>query len=107
MNYEQAEARANIMKALAHPVRVILVEALSKGDRCGCELQPLVDVDQSTLSRHLAQLKQAGIVTERKEGQKVFHHLECPCMLHAFECSLEVLRSVTARQKRALRGMVA
>ena len=105
MNYEQAKARADILKALAHPIRVLLLDALSRGDRCVNELNELVDVDQSTISRHLAQLKQAGIVSERKEGSKVIHHLACPCMLRAFECSVEVLKTVTKRQSTVLKGV--
>ena len=105
MNYEQAKARADILKALAHPMRVLLLDALSRGDRCVNELNELADVDQSTISRHLAQLKQAGIVSERKEGSKVIHHLACPCMLRAFECSVEVLKTVTKRQSTVLKGV--
>jgi len=91
MKYEQAKMRAEILKAIAHPVRVLVVDALSQGDLCVSELNDLVDVDQSTLSRHLAQLKKAGIVTERKDGVKVIHHLETPCILRAFDCVQEVL----------------
>ena len=105
MNYEQAKARADILKALAHPIRVLLLDALSRGDRCVNELNELADVDQSTISRHLAQLKKAGIVTEHKEGAKVIHHLACPCMLRAFECSVEVLKTVTKRQSIVLKGV--
>ncbi len=104
MNYQQAKIRADILKALAHPIRVMLVAALAKDDQCVQELNKLAEVDQSNISRHLAQLKRAGIVTERKQGQKVIHHLECPCILRAFECSVEVLRSVSARQKKAIQG---
>ena len=105
MNYEQAKARADILKALAHPIRVLLLDALSRGDRCVNELNELADVDQSTISRHLAQLKKAGIVSERKEGAKVIHHLACPCMLRAFDCSVEVLKTVTKRQNTVLRAV--
>jgi DNA-binding transcriptional ArsR family regulator len=98
MNMEQARIKAEIMKAMSHPIRIILVDALSKGDRCVCELQPLVGIDQSTLSRHLSQLKRAGIVSERKEGVKVIHHLETPCILKAFDCAEKVLQQRHARQ---------
>ena len=104
MNYDQAKIRADILKALAHPIRVLLVEALSKGDRCVNELNELADVDQSTISRHLAQLKKVGIVSERKQGVKVIHSLSCPCMLRAIDCSVEVLKTVTKRQRTVLRG---
>lgn len=106
MNFRQAMVRAVILKALAHPVRVLLVDALSRGDMCVNELTALAGVDQSNVSRHLAHLKRVGIVTERQEGQRVIHHLECPCILKAFDCSVEVLRSVAARQRQALEGIV-
>ena len=102
MNYEQAKARAEILKALAHPVRILLLDALSRGDRCVNELIGLAEVDQSTISRHLSQLKRAGIVTERKEGTKVIHHLSCPCMLQAFECTVEVMKKVSKRRASLL-----
>ena len=104
MNYEQAKARADILKALAHPIRVLLVEALSRGDRCVNDLTELAEVDQSTISRHLTQLKKAGILTERRDGLKVMHHLACPCMLKAFDCAVDVIQSVTRRNGRILKG---
>ncbi len=102
MNYKKTQARALIMKALAHPVRLIVVDALSKRDLCVRELNNLVGVDQSTLSRHLARLKQTGIVTERKEGVKVFHHLATPCILKVFECTERVLATRLKEQAALL-----
>jgi ArsR family transcriptional regulator len=103
MKYEEAKARADIMKALAHPVRFLLVDAMSRGDLCVKELNKLADVDQSTLSRHLAQLKKVGIVSERKEGTKVIHHLACPCILQAVDCSMQVLKIELDRRRKVLR----
>ena len=102
MNYQQAKIRADILKALAHPTRVLLVDALSKGDRCVNELNERVKVDQSTVSRHLAILKKVGIVSERKEGLRVIHHLACPCMLRAFDCTVEVMKSEAKRREKAM-----
>ena len=93
MNYQQAKVRAEILKALAHPVRVLIVETLSKGDRCVCELNKLADIDQSNISRHLAVLKKAGMVTDRRDGMKVFYHLQTPCILNALKCTVEVMRA--------------
>lgn len=103
MNYEEAKARAAILKALAHPIRFLIVDALSRGDLCVTELNRLVDVDQSTISRHLAQLKKTGIVTQRKEGAKVIHHLACPCILQAVDCSMQVLKIELERRRKVLR----
>ena len=103
MNIEEAKIRSDILKALANPIRVLLVDALSRGDKCVNELNELVDVDQSNISRHLAHLKKAGIVSERREGTKIVHHLACPCILQASECTLDVIRSDTKRRQGIIR----
>ena len=93
------------MKALAHPVRILLVNALTGNDQCVCVLNKLADIDQSGLSRHLAVLKKAGIVSDRREGMKVFYHLETPCILKAFECAVDVVRSDAKRRNENLKAV--
>lgn len=105
MNYEQAQIRSEIMRALAHPVRVLIVDTLTTGDQCVCELNALADIDQSGLSRHLAILKRAGIVSDRREGMKVFYHLETPCILKAFDCAVDVVRADAKRRNAALKAV--
>lgn len=105
MNYQQAKVRADIMKALGHPVRVLIVQALTDGEQCVCELNKLADIDQSGLSRHLASLKRAGIVSDRREGMKVFYRLETPCILKAFECAVDVVRADAKRRNEHLNGV--
>lgn len=102
MNHLEAQARARILKALANPIRIRIVEELSRGERCVCELQPLFQIDQSVLSRHLAHLKNVGIVTERREGVRIVHRLACPCILNALECTLDVLKREHRRQRKVL-----
>ena len=102
MNDAEAKARAQILKALGHPTRLRIVDELSRGDRCGSELQPLLGVDQSVVSRHLSCLKQAGLVTEHKEGLRGICHLAAPCILRALDCTLQVLREVHERQTSLL-----
>ena len=105
MNYSQARIRSEILKALAHPVRVLIVHALTGNDRCVCELNALVDIDQSNISRHLAILKRAGIVSERRDGMRVFHHLATPCILKAFECAVEVVRTDMKRRNKSMKAV--
>ena len=100
MKYDDAVVRAKILKALANPVRLLLVDTLSRGDCCVNELLPLAQVDQSSISRHLALLKHVGIVTERRAGTRIIHHLECPCILQALECTEGVLRKDATRKAR-------
>jgi DNA-binding transcriptional ArsR family regulator len=102
MNTEQAKARAQILKALAHPTRVLMLNALSRGDRCVNDLRSLASVSQPTISHHLEKLKKVGIVTEKRQGKKVIHHLSCPCMLEAVDCTLGVIQSVKKRQGQTL-----
>jgi len=104
MNYQQAKVRADILKALAHPVRVLIVSALTESDQCVCKLNELADIDQSNISRHLAMLKKAGIVSDRRDGMRVFYHLETPCIMKAFECAVEVVRVEAKRRNQALKA---
>ena len=80
------EGRAAVVKALAHPSRLLIVDELSKGERCVCELTELVGSDISTVSKHLAVLKKVGIVLDDKRGLQVFYRLRCPCVLRFFDC---------------------
>ena len=95
------EARAGIVKALAHPTRLFIVNELSKGERCVCELREEIGADLSTVSKHLSVLKGAGIVEDDKRGLQVFYRLRCPCILTFFSCVENVLQE-NARRQRAL-----
>ena len=98
------EAKAGMMKALAHPTRLFIVEELAKGERCVCELRDMVGADISTVSKHLALLKTAGIVADDKRGLQVFYRLEIPCVLGFFDCVEQVQQAVApAKQSRSAR----
>jgi DNA-binding transcriptional ArsR family regulator len=87
------EARARIIKAMAHPTRLFLVDELSRnGERCVCELTELVGADMSTVSRHLAMLKEAGIIEDDKRGAQVYYSLRMKCVLSFFDCVETVLQ---------------
>lgn len=79
-------AKANVLKALAHPTRLWIVEQLGRGERCVCEFVNEVDADFSTVSKHLAILKQNGIVEDDKRGKQVFYRLKVPCVLQFINC---------------------
>ena len=91
--HNRLKARAEIIKSLAHPTRLFIVEELKKGERCVCELTEMLDVDVSTVSKHLSVLKKAGIVQDRKKGLKIFYKLKCPCICNFWECIESVLQS--------------
>jgi DNA-binding transcriptional ArsR family regulator len=95
------EVRARVIKAMAHPTRLFIVEELSRQERCVRELTEMIGADMSTVSRHLAILKNAGIVQDEKRGSQVFYNLGMRCILDFFECVESVIRS-TAEQQLAL-----
>ncbi len=80
------ERRATVIKALAHPSRLAMVDALTEGEKCVCELQVLIGADMSTVSKHLSLLRDAGIVLSDKRGLQVFYRLRVPCLLSFFSC---------------------
>jgi DNA-binding transcriptional ArsR family regulator len=84
------KAQARILKALAHPTRLFIVDELSRGERCVCELTAMVDAEMPTVSRHLSQLRHAGIVEDEKRGAQVFYRLRTPCVMRFFECVASV-----------------
>ena len=86
------EARASILKALAHPVRLFMIEQLSKKSHCVCELTEMVGLDVSTVSKHLSILKNAGLVNVEKKGKQVFYSLRMRCALNFLDCVETVLR---------------
>jgi len=91
MNIRAYELRAEVLKAMAHPTRLIIVDALGDGEKCVCELQELVGSAMPTVSRHLSQMKSAGVVAARREGNKIFYRLLVPCITEVFPCIDEVL----------------
>ena len=95
------ESRAQIIKAMSHPTRLFMVDELSKGERCVCELTEMVGDDISTISKHLSILKNAGIVADDKRGTQVFYSLRVPCVLKFFSCVESVLKT-NAREQEAL-----
>jgi ArsR family transcriptional regulator len=84
------KAQAEVFKALAHPGRLLMVDELSRGERCVCELAALVGSEMPTVSRHLAQLRHAGIVEAEKRGAQVFYTLKTPCVMNFFNCVASV-----------------
>lgn len=96
------QARARVAKALAHPSRLMMLEALHRKPRCVCELTELVGADQSTVSKHLAVLKNAGLVEDHKKGSMSYYRLRCPCVLEIFECVETVLKENLKRQAAML-----
>ncbi|MFH2204943.1 MAG: metalloregulator ArsR/SmtB family transcription factor [Elusimicrobiota bacterium] len=99
----QFEARARIVKAMAHPARLCMVDALAEKERCVRDLTEIVGADISTVSKHLTLLKNAGIVAAEKRGNQVFYSLRVPCILKFFGCCETVIKTVATEQLKMIR----
>ncbi len=86
MDMDIITAKANIFKALGHPSRLAIVEKLAQGECCVCDLVDLVNADYSTVSKHLAILKDVGVVDFTRDGKKMMYRLKVPCILRFMDC---------------------
>jgi len=97
-------ARAEIIKAMAHPTRLFILDELSRaGERCVCELTEMIGADMSTVSKHLSVLKAAGIVEDDKRGSQVYYKLRLPCVLDFSDCVESVLKANMCQQQNSLK----
>jgi ArsR family transcriptional regulator len=88
------ETRVRVVKAMAHPTRMFIVDELSRGgERCVCDLTAMIGADISTVSKHLSILKTAGILEDNKRGNQVFYRLRAPCIVDFFRCVESVVES--------------
>ena len=78
MAAETAEIWASIFKALGHPVRVQMLDILSRhgGQVCVCDLESQFELSQPTISHHLKVLRQAGLVAAEQRGQWIFYRVQ-------------------------------
>lgn len=88
-------AQAKIFKALGHPSRLLMADAMRSGEKCVCELRELVGDDMSTVSRHLAVLREAGVVAGEKRGTSIYYRLILTCLDGFLGCTSDVVRSCT------------
>ena len=97
------ESKANILKALAHPVRIWIAEELEQNEKCVCEFVNETNLDFSTISKHLLVLKNAGIVCDEKRGKQVFYRLRFPCVLNFSKCLNSLLKEQNKEQSNLLK----
>ncbi len=102
ITFDEAEIRAKIMKAMAHPVRLMIVEFLKKREHSFSEIFDLFQLDKSTVSKHLLVLKEAGIVSSKKEGSDMIYKLDVPCITDFFTCVTAVIESNVKKQQVCL-----
>ncbi|MFA6871508.1 MAG: metalloregulator ArsR/SmtB family transcription factor [Bacteroidaceae bacterium] len=83
--------QAELFKALAHPTRLFIIHAVKDKKRSVKELTALVDIDISTMSKHLDILKKQKIIEGEKVKNYIYYHLAIPCVLDFMSCALKVI----------------
>jgi len=94
--------RAAILKSLAHPSRLLIIEMLEQAPRCVGELTEAIGADITTVSKHLSVMKRAGLVRDEKHGTYSEYSLVCDCVTHMIDCIEE---GMNARPERSSSGM--
>ena len=95
----KAEARSSIVKAMAHPTRLLIMETLMDGERCVNDLTEMAGCDVTTLSKHLAVMKRSGLLACEKRGLNVYYQIACPCFTEFFRC-IDLISSSNNRRLR-------
>jgi DNA-binding transcriptional ArsR family regulator len=90
MNQTLHRFKAEFFKALGHPARIVILESLRTGEKSVNELQNVLGIDQSSVSRQLAVLRTRNIVDDRKEGTTVYYHVRDPAVFQL----LDVARAI-------------
>ena len=99
------EKQAEIAKAIAHPLRIAVVNFLKDGEHCVCDIAKHVGSERSNVSRHLSVMSNAGLLEYRKEGLKVIYKLKTPCILEFFSCVSRVLKQQVKEDERLLAAL--
>ena len=92
------QRRARVIKALAHPSRLLIVDKLAEHERSVGELTALIGSDMSTVSKHLSVLKNAGVVQDERRGASIYYSLRIPCILNFFKCADAVIQAIQKEQ---------
>ncbi len=99
------EKQAEIAKAIAHPLRIAVVDFLKDGEQCVCDIAEHIGSERSNVSRHLSVMVNAGVLECRKEGLKVIYKLKTPCILDFFSCISACLKQQAKENEKLLKAL--
>ena len=99
------ELKAEILKVLAQPTRLKILEFLRNGEKCICEIVPALNGEQSNISRHISLMQKSNLVTTRKDGVKVMVKVRDPRIFDILDRVSIVLRNQMSEQSRLIRAL--
>jgi ArsR family transcriptional regulator len=100
MEEQIIELKAEILKALAQPTRLKILECLRKGEKCICEIVPAINGEQSNISRHISLMQRSRLVTTRKDGVRVMVKVRDPKIFDVLDRISQILQSQIREQER-------
>ena len=99
------EKQSKIVKAMAHPLRIAVVDFLKNGPQCVCDIAEYLGSERSNVSRHLSVLVNAGVLGYHKEGLKVIYRLKTPCILDFFSCITTCLKQQVKENEKLFKAL--
>ena len=99
------EKQADIARAIAHPLRIAVLDFLNDGEQCVCDIAEHVNSERSNVSRHLSVMANAGLLEYRKEGLKVIYSLKCKCITDFFLCVAKVVKQQAKENEKLLKAL--
>jgi DNA-binding transcriptional ArsR family regulator len=97
------EKQAEILKALAHPVRIAILDFLKDGEQCVCHIAEFVGSERSNVSKHLSILVSCGVLESRKEGLNMIYSLKAKCIMEFFHCITNCLKQEAKDSEKLLK----
>ncbi|MDD3014060.1 MAG: metalloregulator ArsR/SmtB family transcription factor [Candidatus Gastranaerophilales bacterium] len=92
MNKEFYKMKTDIIKALANPIRLMIVDCLLSGEKSVSEIIQTTGEEQSNISKSLGILKAQGLIKDRKNGMNVYYSLKVCCMAEFFSCLNRIIQ---------------
>lgn len=102
MEERALQLKAEVLKALAHPTRLKILECLRGGEKCICEIVPEVNGEQSNISRHVAMMQKSHLLTTRKDGVRVMVKVKNPEVFEILDIVSNLLKKQLREQKKLL-----
>jgi len=99
------ELKAEILKALAQPTRLKILELLRNGERCICEIVPAINGEQSNISRHISLMQKSNLVTTRKDGVKVMVKVKDPKVFEILDSIALLLKKQMIETRRLVQQL--
>ena len=103
MNQDLINFESRFLKAIAQPTRLKILYFLKDGEKCACKIIPNMAEDQSSVSRHLNTLKNAGILESRKEGVSVYYKIKDKRVFSILSLVDDILKAQVKEEAKLMR----